>query len=42
MIANNLTNNIFLKKNLCKYLEQNNNQGLVGIRRPKIYKIYIK
>ena len=28
-----ITNNI--KKNLCKYLEQNNNQGLVGIRRSK-------
>ena len=25
-----------------KYLEQNNNQGLVGIRRPKIYEIDIK
>ena len=29
-----ITNNI--KKNLCKYFEQNNNQGLVGICRPKI------
>ena len=36
MIGNNLTND------LCKYLEQNNNQGLVGIRRPKIYIKYIK
>ena len=26
---------------LSKYLQQNNNHGLVGIRRPKIYKIYI-
>ena len=28
MIADNLTNNIF--KNLCKYLEQNNNQRIGG------------
>ena len=29
-----IANNIF--KNLCKYLDENNNQGLVGICRPKI------
>ena len=40
MIANNLTNDIF--KNLYKYLEQIIIRGLVGIRRSKIYKIYIK
>ena len=34
------TNNI--KKNLCKYLEQIIIRGLVGIRRPKIYILYIK
>ena len=34
MIAKNLTNNI--KKSQCKYLEQNNNQGLVGMCRQKI------
>ena len=28
-----------ITNNLCKYLEQNNNQGLVGIRRSNIYKI---
>ena len=35
-----ITNNIKKIYDLCEYLEQNNNQGLVGIRRPKI--IYIK
>ena len=34
MIANNIL------KNLCKILRPNNNQGLVGIRRSKIYKTY--
>ena len=28
-----------ITNNLCKYLKQNNNQGLVGIRRSNIYKI---
>ena len=38
-----IAKNIFKKINdLCKYLERNNNQGLVGMRRPKIYKLYIK
>ena len=35
MVANNLTNDLW------KYLEQNNNQGLVGIRRPKILMIIL-
>ena len=35
-----ITNNIKKINDLCEYLEQNNNQGLVGIRRSKIYKIY--
>ena len=40
VIKKTITNNIF--KNLCKYLEQIIIRGLVGIRRPKIYKIYVK
>ena len=35
-----ITNNIKKINDLCEYLEQNNNQGLVGIRRSKIK--YIK
>ena len=33
MITNNIKKKIY---DLCEYLEQNNNQGLVGICRPKI------
>ena len=32
-----ITNNILKINDLCKYLEKNN-QGLVGIRRPKYMK----
>ena len=39
-LTDNLTNNIKKINDLCKYLEQNNNQGLVGIHRSKV--IYIK
>ena len=31
-----ITNNIKKINDLCEYLEQNNNQGLVGISRQKI------